>query len=82
MLGHIENGIVWFPPPVGLADGFIQVVAGRVEAQGSGHIKQMPIACKRVDAGTISGMKRTEVLNEVRSKPHVISGEVLSEVPF
>jgi hypothetical protein len=42
----------------------------------------MPIACKRVETGVVSNVQGPKVFNDVGAKPYVISGEVLSEVPF
>tara|TARA_Y100001954_G_scaffold230657_1_gene278656 strand:- start:1920 stop:2048 length:129 start_codon:yes stop_codon:yes gene_type:complete len=42
----------------------------------------MPIACERVETGVVSNVKGTKVFYDVGAEPYIISGEVLSEVPF
>ena len=42
----------------------------------------MPIACEGVEAGGVSNVEGAKVFNDMGAKPYVISGEVLSEVPF
>ena len=82
MTWDMENGIVRFPPSVGSANRTVHVVAYNAKPQRSGDVQQMPVACKRVKTGGVSSVKGTKVFNNVRAEPYIISGEVLSEVPF
>lgn len=78
----MEDGIVRFSPSIGGANRAVHVVANNIKPQRSGNVQQMPIACERVETGVVSNVKGTKVFYDVGAEPYIISGEVLSEVPF
>ena len=59
VMGDMKDGIVRFSPSICSANCSVNIVANNVKPQRSSHLQQMPIPCKRVEAGVVPNVKGT-----------------------